>query len=140
MSVAISLHAAHALVLQTLESTAWNVKLRTPYRHAAEVCRSVLQSAPHRWAIYRAGIAAGLPSEFQRRPRQTPRAQAWRRLERLGRAYVAQSTEPMTLHDGVLKALETPKGQALLRAYRATPPDRPKPLKSARKAKASRKQ
>jgi hypothetical protein len=138
-AIAISLHAAHAIVLQQMETTAWNVKLRTPYRHAAEVCRSVLQHAPHRWRIYRAGIAVGLPSEFQRRPRHTARATAWRRLDALGRTYVAASPAPITLRDGILRALETDEGQALLRAYRATPLDRPKPLKPARKRRATRK-
>lgn len=138
----ISLPRAHAVVIRALETRCWNEKMRRPYRHAGEVAQTTLASRPLYWRIYRAGIAAGLPSEYQRHVRRqprTPRQRAWAALEQVARTHVAQSDTPLTLRSAVLAVLQTPEGQALYRAYRATPVDRRPPLRTSAKRAGRRK-
>jgi hypothetical protein len=78
--------------------------------HLADASTQVLQSSPSIWSLYQRAIAAGLPSEFQRAKRAsaspTPKDHAWRRIERLARAMVASSTNPITLRTAVMKVVE----------------------------------
>lgn len=138
----VSLPRAHAVVIRAMESTAWNEKMRRPYRHAAEVCSSVLASKPLFWRIYQAGISAGMPSEYQRHVRRaprTPRQQAWAALEQLARQHVAQSDTPCTLRSAVLAVLQTDEGRRRYAAYRATPVDRRPPLRKPAQRGAGKK-
>ena len=80
-----------------------------PTLHLADASTQVLQSSPSLWAVYQRAIAAGLPSEFQRHKRKsmspTPVERAWWEIERLARAVVASSIEPITLRTAVMKVV-----------------------------------
>ena len=80
-----------------------------PSLHLADASTQVLQSSPSLWAVYQRAIAAGLPPEFQHHKRKslspTPVERVWWEIERLARAVVASSVEPLTLRTAVMKVV-----------------------------------
>jgi hypothetical protein len=77
------------------------------------------------WRVYRAGIAAGYASEFQKpKAIRTERERHWQRLEQAARRLVATSAEPMTLREAVLELLKTPEGRRLYQRYASSPTPR----------------
>lgn len=93
-------------------------KSRAPWVHAGDHAQRLLEASPRRWRIYKAGIAAGRPSEFQK-PREIriERDRLWQEIERRGRDRVAQSERPLTLRNAVCDVVRTPEGQAMYGAY-----------------------
>ena len=110
--------AGYALVKRWMERELLETKWRRPWIHSGERAQRLLESSPLLWRIYRAGIAAGLPSEFQkRREVRTERDRLWRKLEGRARERVAQSERPMTLRNAVCEIVQTLEGEAMYRAY-----------------------
>lgn len=111
---------AYALVRRVMETRIWEQKIRAPWRHAADIASDMLQQSPLLARVYAAGIAAGLPSEFQRPRRvRTRRDRLWQRIEDEARARCARSERPLTLRAAVMEVVrERPEWY---RAYARTP-------------------
>lgn len=115
---ALSLTRTYALAKHVIEARIWSWKARAPWLHAAVMASTLLRRSPILWRIYQAGIAAGLPSEFQkRRPQRSKRDALWSRIENAGRARVAASPTPLTLREAVIEVVRTPEGRAWYREY-----------------------
>jgi hypothetical protein len=114
----LPLRALYALMKWRMEEDLANLKLRTPWQHAGVRAQHLLDTSPIYWRIYRAAIAAGEPSEFQRPgTRRTERDEKWEPLEQAARALVARSERPLTLRNAVAAIVRTPEGEAMYRAY-----------------------
>jgi hypothetical protein len=79
-----------------------------------------LQQSPLLARLYLAGMAAGLPPEFQKpRPVRTRRDRLWQRIDAEARARIAQSARPLTLRAAVIEVVrERPEWY---RAYARAP-------------------
>lgn len=111
---------AYALARRVMETRIWERKTRAPWRHGADIASELLQQSPLLARVYVAGMAAGLPSEFQKPRRvRTRRDRLWQRIEAEGRARVAQSPRPLTLRAAVIEVVrERPEWY---RAYARAP-------------------
>jgi hypothetical protein len=110
MTVNVSVRRAYALGRIVLEHYALALKQRDPQVHLATACQLALEQHPIVWRVYRAGIRAGLPSEFlrprRRRAIPTPKDRAWDLIETLARTLVAASETPLTLREAVGRVVE----------------------------------
>lgn len=118
----ITLPVAHAYALarRVMETRIWEHKTRAPWRHAADIATELLQQSPLLARLYVAGMAAGLPPEFQKpRPVRTRRDRLWQRIDAEARARIARSPRPLTLRAAVIEVVrERPEWY---RAYARAP-------------------
>lgn len=108
----------YRIAKRTLEDdiTAW--KRREPWLHAATMATRLIERSPVLWRVYQAGIAAGLPSEFQTARRvRSERDRRWQRIETAARTRVARSRYPLTLRSAVIAVVSTTQGREWYRRY-----------------------
>ena len=105
-TVTVSKVRSYALVKELIESRVTQTRVAEPWRHAGDIAADVLRSSPGAWRVYRAAIAAGLPSEFQRSSSAKTSA-TWRAVEREARAEVGASDHPLTLRQAVIIVTHT---------------------------------
>ncbi len=93
-----------------IEHRAVALNRQQPRRKLSDCVTAALAEDSALWRAYRQAIGAGEPEEFrrwnERRP-DTPKEQAWQRIDAVARSLVAVSAEPLTLRSAVIKTVQT---------------------------------
>lgn len=105
----VSVDAAWPLVRRTIERRAMRLKRATGMKLPLAATR-VMERDPALFRIYQRAMLAGHAPEFVRPKavRDTPREQAWQKIERAGRRLVAESERPMTLWEAGQQVVRRP--------------------------------